>query len=137
MSPLMLSNFPWLNGIQCTRLLWIASNEPKRIPEPDAATQHIFAQGHLVGKLAKKLFPGGLDVPLEDFMGNIAMTLDAETIRIDGLLQQALCLLQVIAVSRLGIVHPIIIINICCVAGDVGCQTALRSPPYYPSRLGT
>ncbi len=38
------------------------------------ATQHIFDQGHLVGELAKKLFPGGIDVPNKDFMGNITIT---------------------------------------------------------------
>lgn len=74
MSPLMLSKSRYLNGLQCPRLLWIATNEPERIPEPDAATQHIFDQGHLVGELAKKLYPGGTDVPADDFMGNISMT---------------------------------------------------------------
>lgn len=74
MTTKMLSKSRYLNGLQCPRLLWIATNEPKRIPEPDAATQHIFDQGHLVGELAKKLFPGGIDVPAGDFMGNIALT---------------------------------------------------------------
>jgi len=74
MPPLMLSKSRYLNGLQCPRLLWIATNEPERIPEPDAATQHIFDQGHLVGEMAKKLCPRGLDIPAEDFMGNIAMT---------------------------------------------------------------
>jgi len=76
MSSVMLSKSRYLNGLQCPRLLWIASNQPKTIPEPDAATQHIFDQGHLVGELARKLFPVGLDVPTEDFMGNIAKTKD-------------------------------------------------------------
>jgi hypothetical protein len=70
----LLSKSRYLNGLQCHRLLWIATNQPERIPEPDAATQHIFNQGHLVGELAKKLFLGGTDVPANDFMGNIAMT---------------------------------------------------------------
>jgi len=69
-----LSKSRYLNGLQCPKLLWIATNEPARIPEPDAATQHIFDQGHLVGELAKKLFPGGIDLSSEDFMRNIAMT---------------------------------------------------------------
>jgi len=76
MPSVMLSKSRYLNGLQCPRLLWIASNEPDRIPEPDAATQHIFDQGHLVGELAKKLFPGGIDVLAKDFMTNIAMTKD-------------------------------------------------------------
>ena len=70
----MLSKSRYLNGLQCPRLLWIATNEPERIPEPDAATQHIFDQGHLVGELAKRLYPGGIDVASDDFKGNIAMT---------------------------------------------------------------
>ena len=74
MSSMMLSKSRYLNGLQCSRLLWIASNEPERIPEPDAATQQIFDQGNLVGELAKKLFPRGQDVPTENFMGNLSMT---------------------------------------------------------------
>jgi len=70
----LLTKSKYLNGLQCPRYLWIACNEPEKIPEPDMATQHIFDQGNLVGELAKKLFPGGTDVPVDDFMGNIAMT---------------------------------------------------------------
>ena len=36
--------------------------------------QHTFDQGHLVGELAKKLFPGGIDVPIDDFKGNLELT---------------------------------------------------------------
>jgi hypothetical protein len=74
MPPKMLTKSRYLNGLQCPKLLWIASNEPGRIPEPDAATQNIFDQGHLVGELAKKLFPGGADVPTDSFMGNVNQT---------------------------------------------------------------
>jgi len=74
MPQLMLSKSRYLNGLQCPKLLWVAINEPERIPEPDAATQHIFDQGHLVGELAKKLYPGGIDVPTEDFMSNVRET---------------------------------------------------------------
>ncbi|MDP3880267.1 MAG: DUF2779 domain-containing protein, partial [Dehalococcoidales bacterium] len=70
----LLSKSRYLNGLQCPRYLWVVCNEPDRIPEPGAATQHIFDQGHLVGEMAKKLFPGGIDVPAEDFMANIALT---------------------------------------------------------------
>jgi hypothetical protein len=74
MSPTMLSKSRYLNGLQCPKLLWIQSNEPKRIPETDSVTQYIFDQGHLVGEYAKRLFPGGIDVPQDDFMGNIGKT---------------------------------------------------------------
>jgi len=70
----MLSKSRYLNGLQCPKLLWVAIHEPERIPEPDAATQHIFDQGHLVGELAQKLFPGGIDIPTNNFMNNISLT---------------------------------------------------------------
>ncbi|MDO8717111.1 MAG: DUF2779 domain-containing protein, partial [Dehalococcoidales bacterium] len=47
-----------------------------KIPETDAVTQHVFDQGHLVGELAKKLFPEGIDISQESFMGNISKTKD-------------------------------------------------------------
>jgi len=71
--PQLLSKSRYLNGLQCPRLLWIATNHPERIPEPDATTQHIFDQGHRIGELAKKLYPEGIDLPHENFMGNISM----------------------------------------------------------------
>jgi len=74
MPSVFLSKSRYLNGLQCPKLLWVATNEPERLPEPDASTQHRFDQGHLVGELAKRLYPGGINLPSEDFMGNIAMT---------------------------------------------------------------
>ncbi|MFC1914883.1 DUF2779 domain-containing protein [Chloroflexota bacterium] len=70
----LLSKSKYLNGLQCPKLLWMQINDPKRLPQVDIATQFIFDQGHLVGELAKKLFPEGIDVPPNDFMGNIAAT---------------------------------------------------------------
>lgn len=54
------SKFLW--GSQCLKLLWVAYNDRNQIPEPDAATQAIFDQGHEVGELAKALYPGGVIV---------------------------------------------------------------------------
>ncbi|MDD4874252.1 MAG: DUF2779 domain-containing protein [Dehalococcoidales bacterium] len=70
----MLSKTKYLNGLQCFKLLWIYTNQPESIPQPDAATQNRFDQGHLAGELAKKLFPGGIDIPQDDFIGNISRT---------------------------------------------------------------
>jgi len=49
-------------------------HEPGKIPETDPVTQYIFDQGHEVGYLAKRLFPDGIDISTEDFMGNISST---------------------------------------------------------------
>lgn len=72
--PRLLSKSKYLYGVQCPKLLWISINDPNRIPEPDPETQHIFDQGHMVGELAKRLFPGGTDVPDDDFSENLRET---------------------------------------------------------------
>ena len=70
----LLSKSKYLAGLQCPKLLWLQINERGKIPQVDLSTQFIFDQGHLVGELAKKLFPMGIDIPADDFMGNIAAT---------------------------------------------------------------
>ncbi len=70
----MLSKSRYLNGLQCSKLLWVSTNEPERISEPDTTTRYLFDQGHLVGELAREIFPEGFNVPFENFMGNIALT---------------------------------------------------------------
>jgi CRISPR/Cas system-associated exonuclease Cas4 (RecB family) len=70
----LLTKSKYLYGVQCPRLLWISTNQPELIPRPDAATQFIFDQGQQVGELAKKLFPDGIDIPHDSFMGNINET---------------------------------------------------------------
>ena len=72
--PQLLSKTKYLDGLQCPRLIWTQIHEPEKIPETDPVTQYVFDQGHQVGYLAKKLFPGGIDVPQNSFMGNIDMT---------------------------------------------------------------
>ena len=73
MAPL-LSKSKYLTGLQCPKYLWLQIHEPERIPEADAVTQYVFDQGHVVGEYAKKLFPGGIDIPHDDFIGNVATT---------------------------------------------------------------
>ncbi|MFC1961679.1 DUF2779 domain-containing protein [Chloroflexota bacterium] len=70
----LLSKSKYLTGLQCPKLLWLQINDPKQLPQVDLSTQFIFDQGHVVGELAKKLFPEGIDVPSDGFMENIAAT---------------------------------------------------------------
>jgi hypothetical protein len=70
----LLSKSKYMNGLQCLKLLWLVFNEPDKVPQPDSSTQHIFDQGHLVGELAKKLFPDGINVPYDNFRENINCT---------------------------------------------------------------
>jgi len=54
------SKFLW--GLQCPKLLWHAYNRKDLIPEPDAALQAVFDQGHEVGALAKRLPLDGVEI---------------------------------------------------------------------------
>jgi len=100
----LLSKSRYLNGLQCPKLLWVATNEPERISEPDTTTQYLFDQGHLVGELAKKLFPDAIDIPTDDFMDNLRQT--------EQLLQQRHTLFEagILAgdlYSRIDILNPV------------------------------
>jgi len=74
-----LSKSKFLWGSQCRKLLWVAYNAKDQIPEPDAATQAIFDQGHEVGALAKALYPGGIEVSADvtDFEQVLQQSLEA------------------------------------------------------------
>jgi len=64
-----ISKSKYLAGLQCPKLLWTYYNAKDLIPEPDAATQAVFDQGHEVGRLAQSLFPGGTLVEWNDDFG--------------------------------------------------------------------
>ncbi|MBU0457311.1 MAG: DUF2779 domain-containing protein [Nanoarchaeota archaeon] len=68
----LLTKSKYLVGLQCPKYFWVSLHEEDRIPEPDLSTQHKFDQGHIVGQLAKGLFPDGIDIPEADFKKNIA-----------------------------------------------------------------
>ena len=70
----LLSKSKYMSGLQCRKYLWFIFNDPTKVAEPDAGTQYSFDQGHQLGELAKKLFPNGIDIPTEDFLGNLNQT---------------------------------------------------------------
>src|SRR3974390_3455711 len=79
----LISKSKFLWGSQCRKLLWYAYNAKDQIPEPDAATQAIFDQGHQVGALAKSRYPGGIEVSADadDFEQVLQQSLKATKAR--------------------------------------------------------
>ncbi len=63
--PATISKSKYLAGLQCPLLLWTHYNDPEALPPPDAAREAIFAAGHEVGDLAKRLHPGGVEIPYD------------------------------------------------------------------------
>jgi hypothetical protein len=74
-----ISKSKYLNGLQCHKLLWFYYNAKDQIPAFDAQTQAIFDQGHLVGELAKKLYPNGIEIAgaANDFGKMLALSKEA------------------------------------------------------------
>jgi len=57
-----LSKSKFLAGCQCLKRLYLQVHQPEIAAEPDGATDAIIEQGREVGMLARKLFPGGIEV---------------------------------------------------------------------------
>jgi hypothetical protein len=55
-------------------LLWVAINDPSRLPPFDATTQHVFDQGHLIGDLSHQLYPDGIKLHTENIGENLKET---------------------------------------------------------------
>jgi CRISPR/Cas system-associated exonuclease Cas4 (RecB family) len=72
-----ISKSRFLQGLQCSKLIWSAYNAKQLFPEVDEALQAVFDQGHEVGSLAKKMFPNGVEIDVADptdFQGAILLT---------------------------------------------------------------
>ena len=70
----LLTKTKYLNGLQCSKLLWVSEHDKARVPEPDISTDYNFEQGIMVGNLAKQLYPGGIDLASFPFGENLEKT---------------------------------------------------------------
>jgi hypothetical protein len=70
----VISKSRFLAGLNCPKLLWCMFNAPEKIPPPDAATQSRFDQGHEIGALAKKRYPGGIEVTEKGYAPTVLQT---------------------------------------------------------------
>ena len=57
-----ISKSKFIAGCQCLKRLYLQVHQPELATEPDAAAETIMQQGHDVGMLARRLFPGGVEV---------------------------------------------------------------------------
>ena len=70
----ILTKSKYLIGLECPRYLWITFNQPEKIRKPTLAEEFKFKEGDKVGELAKKLFPHGINLPIDDYDENIKHT---------------------------------------------------------------
>jgi predicted RecB family nuclease len=57
-----ISKSKFMAGVQCLKRLYFLVHEPQLAAQPDGADEAIIEQGKEVGLLARKLFPGGVEV---------------------------------------------------------------------------
>ena len=76
MNPI-LTKSKYILGLECPRHLWIVFNQSEKIREVTLAEEFRFKDGNRVGKLAKTLFPDGINLPIEDYSLNIQKTKEA------------------------------------------------------------
>jgi hypothetical protein len=72
-----LSKSRYLHGLQCLRQLWWRVHEPDAYElVPDLETRARFAEGHRVGELARRRFPGGVLIaaPHDDLLARVDAT---------------------------------------------------------------
>src|ERR1017187_10795207 len=57
-----ISKSKFVAGVQCLKRLYWQVHDPELAAEPDAANEASFEQGREVGRLARRLFLGGVEV---------------------------------------------------------------------------
>jgi predicted RecB family nuclease len=57
-----ISKSKFCAGVQCLKRLYLLVHEPELAAEPDGVADAIIEQGREIGLLARKLFPGGIEV---------------------------------------------------------------------------
>jgi hypothetical protein len=67
----LLTKSKYLAGLQCSKLLWMMIHKKNQIPQASEDAIARMDAGTKIGILATKLFPNGIDISTEDFIGNI------------------------------------------------------------------
>jgi len=70
----LLTKSRYTLGLQCLHHLWIKVNQKEKVLAFSDSAKAIIDQGNLVGELAKKLYPEGIDIPTDDFNDNIVQS---------------------------------------------------------------
>jgi hypothetical protein len=64
-----ISKSKFVAGFQCLKRLYLQVHQPELATQPDSAAEAIIQQGHEVGMLARRLFPGGIEVDCSRGLG--------------------------------------------------------------------
>jgi len=71
----LLTKSKYMIGLSCPKYLWMMFHDIDKIPHEDLATEYRMNQGKIIGQLAKKLFPNGINLKENDFNLNLKQTI--------------------------------------------------------------
>ena len=69
-----ISKSRFLAGCQCLKRLYLQVHQPELAPATEGAVDAIITQGHEIGRLARQLFPGGIEVSVRGGLGQAIRT---------------------------------------------------------------
>ena len=70
----ILSKSNYLSGLECPKYFWIIFNQPEKRRKKTLAEEYRLKEGEKIGEIAKKLFPNGVNMPIEDYSENLQKT---------------------------------------------------------------
>ena len=65
-----LTKTRFVNGLACSKWLWLAFNAPDRLPKIDESVRYRLDEGRLIGELARRRYPEGTLLPAESPLQN-------------------------------------------------------------------
>ena len=60
-----LTKTRYVNGLACSKWLWLEFNEPDRLPKVDESARNLLDEGRRIGELARRRYPAGMLLPAE------------------------------------------------------------------------
>ena len=70
----LLTKTKYKAGLACPKYLWMLEHDGDKLPEMNETVEFIINQGHIIGQLAKQLYPKGIDIPESNFSKNLELT---------------------------------------------------------------
>ncbi len=70
----ILTKSNYLTGLECPKYLWMIFKQPEKKRKITLADEYKMKEGQIVGEFAKKLFPKGVNIPVEDHSETLRKT---------------------------------------------------------------
>ena len=70
----ILTNSNFLSGLECPKYLWVIFNQPEKRRKATLADEYMMKEGQIVGEFAKKLYPNGVNISVDNHLETLRKT---------------------------------------------------------------